>query len=401
MAKASLADWTSLATRHKIGKMLGLPYWKTVFKRFWQDQCLTHAQALTYATLFALIPLLALVFAVARLFVQAEDLMERAEALLSKFLNPAAFDVVQKTLFGLLEKAQKAPLGRASMLIFLLMVVGLLMQTEGVMNRIFRVRKGRSIPQKLTVYWMALTLGPLLLVLPLAFSLYLSHFTDRLSLLSIGLRWTHLVTVIFFFTGLYFYLPGRRVKLQAAAFGGTIAGLLWSLSAYLYATYTAKAVAYSKLYGSLAAFPLFLLWLFISWTVTLFGAEVTAVFEERRWIKRSYIFPKLLVAVAMVKRLRRAFKNSEGPLNLHTLSEELRLSPGEIEEVLEVLKEKGIVAEAEEGFVLAKELGGSTSRELLEAFVGPLPETLPEEEELRQALEYLKRIYECEINAVE
>jgi len=152
--------------------MLNLLFWQTVGKRFWQNHGLTQAQALTYTTLFALIPLLALIFAIARLFVQAEDLITRAETLLSQFLNPAALETVQETLLGLLKKAREAPLGKASMLVFLSMILGLLMQTEEVLNRIFRVRKGRSIPQKITVYWMGITLGPALLLLPLIGSIY-------------------------------------------------------------------------------------------------------------------------------------------------------------------------------------------------------------------------------------
>ncbi len=370
--------------------MLNLIYWKTVGRRFWQDNCLTQAQALTYATLFALIPLLALAFAVARLFIQAEDIMQRAEALLSQFLNPAAIENVQQTLFALLEKAQKAPLGKASMLIFFLMVLGLLMQTEGVLNQIFRVRRGRSLPQKITVYWMALTLGPILLILPLAASLYLSHFAGRFGFFTWGLRSLHLFTVIFFFAGLYFYLPGRRVQLRAAFFGGVVAGLLWVISAYFYAIYTAKAVAYSKLYGSLAAFPLFLLWLFISWTVTLFGAEATAVYEEREWLANGGLYPRPLLALGVMLELHRAFETGEPPLDLHALAARLKASPADLEEILEILEDRELIRATEEGYLLSRSARLISLREILNPFIGELPESLPQAEALKKSYFWFK-----------
>lgn len=365
--------------------MLNLIYWKTVGKRFWQDHCLTQAQALTYATLFALIPLLALVFAIARLFIQAEDIMSRAETLLSQFLNPAALESVQETLFGLLKKAQEAPLGKASMLIFLFMILGLLMQTEGVLNQIFRVRKGRNIPQKITVYWMGITLGPVLLLLPLIGSIYLSHFAGRFSFLSWTLRGLHIFTVIFFFIGLYFYLPGRKVKLQAAFFGGLVAGLLWVLTAYLYTLYTAKAVAYSKLYGSLAAFPLFLLWLFLSWAVTLFGAEAAAVYEEKEWLANGYEVPKPLLALAIALELGRAYEKGEAPLEIFELSQKLNTSPALIEEVLEILEEKSLILRTEGGFLLARDMVTIKIKSIVSPFMGELPGEPPAEESLQKA----------------
>jgi len=259
------------------------------------------------------------------------------------------------------------------------------MQTEEVLNRIFRVRKGRSIPQKITVYWMGITLGPALLLLPLIGSIYLSHFAGQISFLSWALRGLHIFTVVFFFTGLYYYLPGRKVQLQAAFFGGLVAGLLWVLTAYLYTLYTVKAVAYSKLYGSLAAFPLFLLWLFLSWAVTLFGAEAAAVYEERPWLAKNYEIPKPLLALAIALELGKAYEKGEAPLDLLELSQRLNASPALVEEILETLEEKSLILRTEEGFLLAKDMGVIKIKSLVYPFMGKMPKEPPKEESLRKA----------------
>ncbi|RUM87280.1 MAG: hypothetical protein DSZ24_06490 [Thermodesulfatator sp.] len=364
-------------------------FWKTVWQRFSEDRDFTEAQALTYTTLFSLIPLLALAFAVARLFIQAEELIERSQEFLSRFLNPAAIDTVQDTLFRLLNQAERAPLGKASMLIFLTMIVGLLMQTEGVLNRIFRVSRSRSIPQKITAYWMILTLGPVLMILPPAASFYLTHFTRKI-LVTWLLKILYVLTVCLFFSGLYFYLPNRRVRLSATLFGGAVAGFLWLTAAYLYAFYTTKAVAYSKLYGSLSALPFFLLWLFISWAITLFGAEAAAVYEERQWLGNGYRLPQEVVAVALALELAQAYEAGQAPLPIPKLVESLHLSPGEIEKVVEILEARGILVRTEEGLLLAVSPRRLFLRDIVAPLLGSLPESLPESPSLRRASELFR-----------
>ncbi len=364
--------------------MLGLTFWKTVWRRFSGDRCLTEAQALTYTTLFSLVPLLALAFAIARLFIQAEDILSRSEEFLTRFLNPAAIETVQETLLNLLQKAQQAPLGKASMLIFLTMILGLIMQTENILNRIFRVKRGRSLPQKVTAYWMILTLGPVLLLLPPAGAFYLSHFTKKF-LATLLLKLLYVLTVILFFAGLYFYLPNRRINLRAALFGGGVAGLLWLLTAYLYTFYTSKAVAYSKLYGSLSALPLFLLWLFLSWAVTLFGAEAASVYEEKEWLGNGYRLPPAVLAVAVMLELTEAYDRGVGPLPLSILSQNLRVPPGEVETVIEELEARGLVMVTEEGILPTRGPGSVSLKELVAPFGGSLPESPPEPPNLKKA----------------
>ncbi|HFC98452.1 MAG TPA: YihY/virulence factor BrkB family protein [Thermosulfurimonas dismutans] len=364
--------------------MLGIVFWKRVWHRYWEDHCSTEAQALTYTTIFSLVPLLTLAFAIARLFIQAEDVLDKSEELLSRFLNPAAIDTVQETLFRLLSKAQQAPLGKASMLIFLTMIVGLLMQTEGVLNRIFRVRKGRSILQKVTAYWMILTMGPILLLLPPAGAFYLSHYTQKF-LATLLLKLIYVLTVIIFFAGLYFYLPHRRIQVRAALFGGGVAGILWLISGYLYTFYTSKAVTYSKLYGSLSALPLFLLWLFLSWAVTLFGAEAAAVYEEKDWLGNGYRVPLPLLAVAVMLELTQAVEDGSAPVALSDLSRHLQVSPREVETVLEELEVRGLVVVTEEGILPTRGRRAVRIGEVVSPFQGALPSSPPEPPSLKKA----------------
>ena len=199
------------------------------------------------------------------------------------------------------------------------------------------------------------------------------------------LKILYVLTVILFFAGLYFYLPNRRIKIRAALFGGGVAGLLWLLTAYLYTFYTSKAVAYSKLYGSLSALPLFLLWLFLSWTVTLFGAEAASVYEEKEWLGNGYRLPLPVLAVAVMLELTGAYDKGTGPLSLTALSRNLRVAPGEVETVIEELEARGLVVVTEEGILPARSPASVPLKELVIPFQGALPESPPESPNLKRA----------------
>jgi membrane protein len=91
-------------------------------------------------------------------------------------------------------------------------------------------------------------------------------------------------------TLLYVLVPYRRVELRHAVTGGLVAGVLFELAKRAFALYLAKFPTYTLIYGAFAAFPLFLLWLYVSWVVVLFGATLTAVLPA--WSEGKTVTPK-------------------------------------------------------------------------------------------------------------
>lgn len=87
-----------------------------------------------------------------------------------------------------------------------------------------------------------------------------------------------LIVLIF----MYIYLPNTKVSWRAAATGGIIAAILYALWQWIYVTFQANAASYGFIYGSFAAFPLFLIWLNYSWVIILFGTELTASIQRKR-----------------------------------------------------------------------------------------------------------------------
>ncbi len=368
---------------------------KEIFRRFWHDRCLTHAQALTYNTVFALVPLLAFMLSIIRLFIGTEDLITEINEGLSKFLNPGTLSKVQETILNLINRAQTAPLGAASMIIFLAMVIGLLMQFEEVLNQIFRIKNHRTVVQRITVYWMGLTLGPILVALPLGITIYFTHLglKGRDILSSFSRFWT-LFFITLLFLGVFLYLPAKRIRVIPAIVGAVLAGVLWFFVANIYAFYTSKAVAYSKLYGSLSAIPFFLLWLFMNWSVVLFGAEITGVFNQKELILAHYLYPRdqaiSLVGLAVLLEIyRRHHEGLPGPNEAH-LVKILKVSPLELEDIINRLKDATFIFEFEDCFFPSKDPSKVYLSRVYESVIGRLPKEPPSEPSVKIAYEFLK-----------
>jgi membrane protein len=361
---------------------------KEIFRRFWRDRCLVNAQALTYNTVFALVPLLAFGISMVRFFIGTEEILSRINEALSQVLNPGALNKAQEVILRLIQQAENAPLGTASMIIFITMVLGLLMQFEDVLNQIFRVKDSRSYVQRATVYWMGLTLGPLLVAFPLGMTVYLTKMgLQGMGLVSLVLKFWTIPSVILLFSIIFLYLPAQRIKVSAAVLGATTAGILWVLAASGYAFYTSKAVTYSKLYGSLSTIPLFLLWLWVNWCIVLLGAEVAGVFNQRRAILIHYRARKgvswFFLGLGAMLRIYLAYFRGEDPPRVVDLAELLQASPFELEKILDKLEKAGLLQNFAGLYHPTRAADTLALTDIQRALEGNLPEEIPSEPVLK------------------
>jgi membrane protein len=132
---------------------------------------------------------------------------------------------------------------------------------------------------------MILTLGPLLMGSGMAVSSYLVSLAAFAEDYVSGIRTTLLglipiVTSIIAFLLMYVMLPNRVVKVRHAFWGALLAAILFEISKSAFASYVTAFPSYQAIYGALAAIPILLLWIFLSWTIVLIGAELTASIEE-------------------------------------------------------------------------------------------------------------------------
>ena len=249
-------------------------------RRFTQDRVMNKASALTYSTLLSIVPILAILFAIARGFGVSSMLEEGLRE------NMPGQSVTVETLMGwvnaYLDQTKNGIFIGIGIILLLWTVINLINNIEITFNRIWDIKKGRSIYRKVTDYFSMLLLLPLLIVVSSGLSIFMStaikgmeNFAILAPILKFLVRLIPYVLTWFMFTGLYIFMPNTKVKFRHAFTSGIIAGTAYQAFQYLYIDSQIWVSKYNAIYGSFAAIPLFLLWLQISWTICLFGTELT------------------------------------------------------------------------------------------------------------------------------
>ena len=192
---------------------------------------------------------------------------------------PTVGEAIQGYLIRFVENATKmTPVG---LVVLFLVALLLISSIDHTLNHIWRVRKNRSQVVSFSIYWVILTLGPVLIgtsLLTTSYLLSLTGFEDNTLLAVRKLFLTALPYLSSFLSFLLLYLlvPHTRVHFWSALSGAMIAAVLFELSKSAFAIYFTHFPVYKDIYGALAIIPLLFVWVFISWVVILVGAQVAA-----------------------------------------------------------------------------------------------------------------------------
>lgn len=187
------------------------------------------------------------------------------------------------------ENISFATLGLIGLGALIYAALGMLVEIERAFNQIYRVPTGRSWSRRLILYWTLLTLGPLGLVATFyvgsqfrtwadaVLTENLSGVSTGLSAFSVvGLGYLSTVTIsAAVLTLLYMAVPNARVRFWSALAGAVLAALAWEAGKWGLAQYIefTRGRNYVNLYGSVALFPLFLLWVYFTWVIILMGLQ--------------------------------------------------------------------------------------------------------------------------------
>ena len=301
--------------------------------RFTQDRLVNKAAALTYSTLLAIVPILAIVFAIARGF-GFDDLIR--EQILTGFGGSSeAVEVILEFVNSYLSQTRSGVFIGIGLILLFYTVLVLINNLEITFNRIWQVKKARSMYRKITDYSSMLLLIPVLLVVSGGLSIYMStalkHVEDYTLLAPLGkflIRLIPFALTWFMFTGLYIFMPNTKVKFKYALVAGILAGTAHQAFQFLYISSQLWVSRYNAIYGSFAALPMFLLWLQISWTICLFGAQLTYATQnirnfsfdkDTRNISHRY---REFVSILIMSLICKRFEGNEPPYTAEELSEQ-------------------------------------------------------------------------------
>ena len=254
-------------------------YLKYLFVRFKEDRIIFYSGYLSYVTLLSMVPLLAVTFSAFSLFPVFQEWRGELEAFVFKNFVPTLGEAIQGYFVRFIENATKmTPVG---LVILILLALLLIYSIDHTLNHIWRVRKNRRLIVSFSIYWVVLTLGPVLIGTSLLTTSYLLSLTgfEENTLLAVRKLFLELLPYLASFSSfllLYLVVPNTSVHFWSALSGAMIAAILFELSKSAFALYFTHFPVYQAIYGALAIIPLLFIWVYVSWVVVLVGAQVAA-----------------------------------------------------------------------------------------------------------------------------
>ena len=253
-------------------------------KCFIKDRIWIRAAALSYTTLFSIIPILALLFAIAKGFGFA-NLMEHF--LRDGMVKNSSIDMVMNFIDNYLEYAKSGVFIGIGVAMLLWAIINLADSIESNMNTIWDVKKPRSYFRKLTDYMALFVVFPIIIVLYATVSIFMTTVYENLAAHELISSFVHVCIKLapyvlsgVIMTGLFLFIPNTKVKFKNAFIPGMITGIIFQGFLYIYIQIQMSVSSYNAIYGSFAIIPMFMLWADISWSIILFGVEMSYVSQN-------------------------------------------------------------------------------------------------------------------------
>ena len=263
---------------------------RIVVRRFKEDRCMQVASSLTYTSLLAFVPIVTVALTAIGALGIFSNVTMALRAFILDHLVPASADVIVAYTQQFVTNAGRLT---ALGLGFLAATsVVLVLTIDRAFNSIWRVARPRPLVQRVVMYVTLIVLGPVVVGATLSFTSWLVGETLGVTraLQGIVLLFVTLAPIVFTsaaFTLLYRTVPNSRVEWRDAAVGGLLSGLVFEAARRAFALYISNFATYDLLYGAFAAVPVFLLWVYVSWLVVIFGAVVVAAIPEWRQLAAS------------------------------------------------------------------------------------------------------------------
>lgn len=308
------------------------------------------ASSLTFTSILSLVPLFTIVGAVLTALPIFDQMQINLREWMGQNLIPGA---ISDTIFRYLNQFASKARGLTLVGVLILVVTALstVLTIDRALNKIWRVRRPRSLSRRVLVYWAVLTVGPILLASSLTLTTYLVNASGGMGknspfLLRFVADWVPLMLMTVAYASLYVYVPNRYVAWRDALIGGFCAALAFELIKRGFASYFSHFRSFTAIYGALSALPIFLLWIYLSWLITLLGATIAAslpTLYERNWNRGTAPGQDFADALRILRALHLARQKLLPGLTGHEIREKARLGWDQTDHFLHQLEAEGLI----------------------------------------------------------
>lgn len=319
-----------------------------------------RASALTFTTLLSLVPLLALMFSVLKGF----GVQNQLEPVLLEHLAVGGGEVVSR-IIEYINNTNVARLGSYGLVLLIITVLTLLSNIEKAFNRVWYVKETRPLLRRFADYFSVVTIGPIFVVVAISMTSTLKSQNLVQALLDyqyVGELLLALFEVLPFmvmwlvFAGLYLFMPNVKVSPRSALIGGVFGGTLWQISQWGYLNFQFGVARYNAIYGTMAALPILMVWLYLSWMIVLLGLEMTYATQNLRTIRQDLRGERMnyasqeFIALTVLLLVGRRFFLGMSPLGTAAMSDHLDVPPRRLRKVLNELVDLGFLSETLQGY---------------------------------------------------
>jgi membrane protein len=230
---------------------------------------------------------------------------------------------------------------------------------EEAFNYVWEVPKARTFIEQVRDYLTVVLVGPILIFSGLGVWSYVMSLDWVQSaaaiepfggLLALLVQYAPIFIIIMAFTFLYMYMPNTKVKFKPAVIGASVAGIVWQVAGWIFASFVVKSGQQTAIYSIFASLFLFMLWLYVAWIIVLGGARLAfylqypdAVYRPRQ-PKEPSLQTRELLAAAVLKEITHRFERGEPPVTLEDLRKAIPVSRFLLMDTLDELRTYGVLS---------------------------------------------------------
>ncbi|MDL2231607.1 YihY/virulence factor BrkB family protein [Porphyromonadaceae bacterium OttesenSCG-928-L07] len=327
--------------------------------RFVKDKCTVSASALTFYSILSMIPIVALILGIARGF-GVSKLLER-QLQEQTFTNPAVMELIVNSANSALENVNSGIVTGIGIIFLMWSVLKVLGNIELAMNKIWGIGRGRNYKRQFTDYLSIMFVAPILIILISGMNVFLTSNLQDIameegflkyasSLIIRLLNFIPYVLVWLLFIFLYMFMPATKVRFKYAVVGGLLAGTVYQIVLWFYLRFQIGVSSYNAIYGSLAAFPLLLIWLQISWSVILWGTELSYIVKNRHFLfyntaPESRWSEHVDRIINILRFIGSEYSHNKGTTSIGAISKKYKIGLSKLRILLGELVDKNILIE--------------------------------------------------------
>ncbi|MDY7029750.1 MAG: YhjD/YihY/BrkB family envelope integrity protein [Spirochaetota bacterium] len=326
-------------------------FFHRVAREFLLDSCMLRASSLAFSTLLALVPLTAFIFSLFTGFGAFEDVKIQLQQFVIDFLVPTRTKEVMFYIERFIDNTRT--LGVVGLLFFAFTSMILLNGISTNINSIWGSTSRRGFVRKFLMYMAVIVLSTLLIGASFTFThtirRIVENFPDISALLRVLVRLAPSLFVFITIWLITYAVPSAKVNLLSSLIGAAAGTVLWDIARFIFIDGTNYMIRLSVIYGSIAAIPIFLIWLSIIWSIIFFSSEITYVHQHRHlWWREQHgdhMPPRqqVLMGLQIFLYIARNFYSGKKPPQIKTLADHFSITTNLVEFFTGQLETGGLV----------------------------------------------------------